>query len=89
MSLAIVVVTVLGGPGLPGSTPETAGLSQSGPIETIGPVEEAWLRERTDPTRRPTPSTTEPAPPVRADTWMGPDGMGGPPVATEPRNASL
>lgn len=90
MSLAIVVATVLGGPGLPGSTPESAGFAQPGPTETIGPVEEAWLRERTDPSRRPAPPAANmPAPPVRSDTWMGPDGMGAPSVLVEPRNASL
>ena len=90
MSLAIVVATVLGGPGLPGSTPESAGFAPSGPTETIGPVEEAWLRERTDPSRRLTSATTTaPAAPVRADSWMGPDGIGAPTVVTGPRNASL
>lgn len=90
MSLAIVVATVLGGPGLPGSTPESAGLAPSGPTETIGLVEEAWLRERTDPSRRPAVvTTTVPAPLARAEAWMGPDGIGAPTVVLGPRNALL
>lgn len=90
MSLAIVVATVLGSPGLPGSTPE-AGEIRLGTTETIGAVEEAWLRERMDPTRRPVPqvATTTAAPPVRPASWLGPDGMG-PPAAgvAEPRNTT-
>jgi hypothetical protein len=90
MSLAIVVATVLGGPGLPGSAPESPGFAQPGPAETIGPVEEAWLRERIDPSRRPSPpATIVPIVPVRTDTWMGPDGMGAPIVVAGPRNALL
>jgi hypothetical protein len=90
MSLAIVVATVLGGPGLPGSTPESAGFAPFGPAETIGPVEEAWLRERADPSRRPaSATTTAPAPPARSEAWMGPDGVGAPTVELGPRNALL
>jgi hypothetical protein len=94
MSIAIVAVSVLGSAGLPAPESETSGLSVQGPAETLGPVEEAWLRSRVDPTRRPAParSITRPAPaPVPAtppEARLGPDGMGPPAPVASPAGES-
>ena len=84
MSIAIVAVSVLGSAGLPAPESETGGPSVQGPAETLGPVEEAWLRSRVDPTRRPAPVrlTTRvvpaPVPATPRDARLGPDGVGPP-----------
>ena len=56
MSIAVVAASVLGTAGLPGSASEAGSLSVQGPAESLSPVEEAWLRSRVDPARRPAPA---------------------------------
>ena len=81
MSLAIVVATVVGAPGLPGSEPETGGSTGSVVADALEPVEEAWLRGRLDPTRRTPPAqvvAAVTATPTRGPSFLGPDGLGSP-----------
>lgn len=89
MSLAIVVVTVIGGPGLPGSDSETTGIGGFIGSDSLGPIEEAWLRDRVDPSRRAvaTPPAPATAPATsRSAGFLGPDGRGTPePAAPERR----
>jgi len=90
MSLAIVVVAVVGAPGLPGSEPEAAGPIGAVAADQLEPTEEAWLRDRIDRARR---SLTAPAdaaaaapapPPSRGPSFLGPDGRGTPTASTLP-----
>lgn len=81
MSLAIVVVTVVGAPGLPGSEPEAAGPIGAVAADQLEPVEEAWLRDRVLPTRRtasPTAAAAVAPAPSRGQSFLGPDGLGTP-----------
>jgi len=88
MSLAIVVVAVVGAPGLPGSEPEAAGPISAVAADQLEPTEEAWLRERIDRARRSSAAPADaaaaaPAAPLsRGPSFLGPDGLGTPTVTT-------
>lgn len=91
MSLAIVVVTVVGAPGLPGSEPEAAGPIGAVAADQLEPVEEAWLRGRVLPTRRApssAASTTVAPAPSRGPSFLGPDGLGTPTLDAGPGRAA-
>jgi anti-sigma factor RsiW len=96
MSLAIVVASVVGAPGLPGSEPEAPGPIVSVASDQLEPVEEAWLRGRVTSARRTSVGETVAAPvqtPSRAPSFLGPDGLGTPilavPDATTPAGTSI
>ena len=88
ISLAIVVVAVVGAPGLPGSEPEAAGPISPVSADQLEPTEEAWLRERMDRARRSSATPVEgaakaQAPPLsRGPSFLGPDGLGTPTAST-------